>query len=454
MRTYKAANNIFSMTQHGETQIVEIAHLYIQSLSSYTMLLAFFFQLASSPNMLADPSALLAHPVVERLSQLKQALVEMKNLGLFEPRLEEADVDDSDRVMGKPTEEDAAYEELGDLEPNEIQDLIFDEKENQAESQRQSHRSVSASATKPATAKSWAMSEKTKKQLNPRASVPTQPSVLADVADVDVEDNDGSPQLQRARRPSSHQLLESEDAFGEPSQMRDAELHDKAQRKRAVQFHATGLETKPTTSSTKKTLLEGDADIPYRDKKQIRDAVSTAKANRLAKGMEKADTSLSETDWGESDWRTRDEVMRDDAVRGEDEDDETDGDDSESGKSNGAAAYYDLVSSRKRARKAEKKDEYDRQRLANRVYDDDVLGPGEHRSIDYAMEKNKGLTANRPNSVRNPRVKRRLRYDRAKKRLSSTRAVYKGGQSALQGGYAGEKSGISTNLVKSRKLGS
>ena len=128
--------------------------------------------------------------------------------------------------MGKPTEEDAAYEELGDLEPNELQDLIFDEKENQAESQRQSQRSVSASATKPARGSSSEMSKKTKKQSIPHASVPTQPTVLADVADVDVKDDDGFPQLQRAKRPSSQQVLESEDAFGEPSQMRDAELHD------------------------------------------------------------------------------------------------------------------------------------------------------------------------------------------------------------------------------------
>ena len=88
------------------------------------------------------------------------------------------------------------------------------------------------------------------------------------------------------------------------------------------------------------------------------------------------------------------------------------------------------------------------------MYDDETLSPGDHRAIDYAIDKNKGLTANRPKSIRNPRVKRRMRYDRAKKRLSSTRAVYKGGQSALQGGYGGEASGISTHVVKSRKLGS
>lgn len=118
------------------------------------------------------------------------------------------------------------------------------------------------------------------------------------------------------------------------------------------------------------------------------------------------------------------------------------------------AAYYDLISSNKRAKKSNKKQEYDEQRLASRVYDDEELAPGEHRLIDRTIEKNKGLTPHRPKSVRNPRVKRRMKFDKANKRLSSTRAVYKGGQNALQGGYQGEKSGISTHLVKSRKLGS
>lgn len=149
------------------------------------------------------------------------------------------------------------------------------------------------------------------------------------------------------------------------------------------------------------------------------------------------DTSLTGAEWGESDWQDRDHVMQSD----EEADDKD-------------AAYYELVSSRKRARKEAKKDEYDRKRLEERVWDDETLAPGEHRSINYQIEKNKGLTPHRAKSIRNPRVKRRMRYDRAKKRLSSTRAVYKGGQSALEGGYAGEKSGISTHLVKSRKLGS
>jgi len=44
-----------------------------------------------------------------------------------------------------------------------------------------------------------------------------------------------------------------------------------------------------------------------------------------------------------------------------------------------------------------------------------------------------------------------MRFDKAKKQVSSMQAVYKGGQGALKGNYGGEATGIST-VVKSRKF--
>ena len=72
------------------------------------------------------------------------------------------------------------------------------------------------------------------------------------------------------------------------------------------------------------------------------------------------------------------------------------------------------------------------------------------RALTRAILKNKGLTPHRPKSVRNPRVKKRMRYEKAKKKVASQKAVYKGGLSAT-GRYEGEKSGIS-KVIKSRQL--
>ena len=77
---------------------------------------------------------------------------------------------------------------------------------------------------------------------------------------------------------------------------------------------------------------------------------------------------------------------------------------------------------------------------------------GGPRSLTRAILKNRGLTPHRPKSVRNPRVKKRMKFEKAKKTVSSQKAIYKGGLSQSGGRYEGEKSGIS-KVVKSVRLG-
>jgi len=70
------------------------------------------------------------------------------------------------------------------------------------------------------------------------------------------------------------------------------------------------------------------------------------------------------------------------------------------------------------------------------------------RAINYQIEKNKGLTKKRKKENRNARVKKRVRYDAAQKRLKGVRKVYTG----QQGPYQGELSGIRKNLSHSSKF--
>lgn len=69
------------------------------------------------------------------------------------------------------------------------------------------------------------------------------------------------------------------------------------------------------------------------------------------------------------------------------------------------------------------------------------------RPASYSMIKNKGLTPSRSKEQRNPRVKQRTRYEKAVKKLSSAR----GGKLTTDTSkpYAGESTGIRTNLTKS-----
>lgn len=80
----------------------------------------------------------------------------------------------------------------------------------------------------------------------------------------------------------------------------------------------------------------------------------------------------------------------------------------------------------------------------------DAQGTAGPRSLTRAILANKGLTPRRPKSVRNPRVKKREKFEKAMKKISSQKAVYKGGLGTT-GKYDGEKSGIS-KVVKSIRL--
>lgn len=87
----------------------------------------------------------------------------------------------------------------------------------------------------------------------------------------------------------------------------------------------------------------------------------------------------------------------------------------------------------------------------HRIIEETSLDPGTHRSLTRQIATNRGLTPHRKQD-RNLRVKKRKKYEKAQKKLSSTRAVYTGGQGSLQGGYSGESSGINTGVAKSRRF--
>jgi len=72
------------------------------------------------------------------------------------------------------------------------------------------------------------------------------------------------------------------------------------------------------------------------------------------------------------------------------------------------------------------------------------------RALTRVILKNRGLTPHRSKSARNPRVKKRQKFEKAKKKVGSQKAVYKGGIGDAVN-YGGEKSGIS-KVVKAVRL--
>ena len=81
---------------------------------------------------------------------------------------------------------------------------------------------------------------------------------------------------------------------------------------------------------------------------------------------------------------------------------------------------------------------------------EDIEEDGQKRPANYQILKNKGLTPHRSKLVRNPRVKRRVKYEKAVKKLGTFKRVVK--DKAKIGKYGGESTGIKTHLIRSVKF--
>lgn len=76
------------------------------------------------------------------------------------------------------------------------------------------------------------------------------------------------------------------------------------------------------------------------------------------------------------------------------------------------------------------------------------LPAGAKRNASYEMMKNKGLTPHRSKEVRNPRVKHRMNWERAQKKIKSFKSIKEDSKKP----YGGESTGIRTGISKSVKF--
>lgn len=184
----------------------------------------------------------------------------------------------------------------------------------------------------------------------------------------------------------------------------------------------------------------GDDDIPYRERRKAKEGrLEREREKKIGKGLlgmggdDLDDVDPVEVGKGEKKGKRKREL-------GDDSDDDDD--------AAGANGYYDLIKQATAGKKAQKQAEYEAATARPDMDLDDTSGP---RSITRAILKNKGLTPHRSKAVRNPRVKKRQKYEQAKKKVASQKAIYKGGIGDVSK-YSGEQSGIS-KVVKSVRLG-
>jgi U3 small nucleolar RNA-associated protein 3 len=113
--------------------------------------------------------------------------------------------------------------------------------------------------------------------------------------------------------------------------------------------------------------------------------------------------------------------------------------------------YYNAVKedaiNRKLARKKERAELYNQLNEPMDVLQEESLDPEEKRKATYKILANRGLTPYRKKENRNPRVKKRIKYDGAIKKLKSVRRVAV--DKSKIGKYQGETTGIKNNLTRS-----
>ena len=117
--------------------------------------------------------------------------------------------------------------------------------------------------------------------------------------------------------------------------------------------------------------------------------------------------------------------------------------------------YYNNVVKEKTRRKLARNEEHltlqqeNRDSMPNPYIEDkmDDEEPNAKRQATWKILNNRGLTPRRKKENRNPRVKRKLKYESAMKKLSSTRRVAV--DKSKLGAYGGETTGIKVNLSRS-----
>ncbi|KAH6624285.1 Sas10 C-terminal domain-containing protein [Chaetomium sp. MPI-SDFR-AT-0129] len=367
----------------------------------YVAALASYFAILTSPSRDTDgsvatlnPSELRDHEVMETLMECREAWLRAKDLKLTKPSTVETG------MLSPPDEDDLVMPDVDPI-PKRKSDKLS-KSELRAKKTKAAEAARKAKVVEQSLADLSTLLKSTKKSAK-AAAIPTS---SAD----GVNDDDKSD-------------------FGEEDALDARTAADKARRKKTLKFYTSQIVQKANKRAGAGRDAGGDMDIPYRERFRDRQARLNAEAERRGKKDSKFGANLGE-----------DESDGDDAavarqVRGEEDE------------------YYDMVAhgaQRKRADKTARNEALAQARKDGRVVEQTQVGADGKRQITYQIQKNKGLTPHRKKEVRNPRVKKRMKFEEKQKKLRSVKAVYKGGEGP--GGYQGELSGIKTGLVKSVKL--
>ena len=394
-------------TLSGETPV---AALKYSALSAYLAALCMYFALLTStpPSDINKPTAmppseLRSHPVMESLKQSRSLWNKVK--GFLIPSPVKLDLSSPPNPQSKPNGQPTLTTN-GATAP--IRSAVPIEKPRKRKSRTQKSAEAAEASVSARRAERLKQTEASLESLSSLAKQSSQPL--------------------KAKPNISPPPEASPSDFGDPTTLPAHEAARKAAVKKSLKFYTSQIACKSQKRELARRDAGGDADLPYKERLRDRqERLNDMAEKRGKKEAEKGEELGGEIDDGDL------TVARD--LRGNDnkEDD-----------------YYDLISSKAAQRKAEKVAQSTAE-LENRLTrcEDGDDQEGGKRKVSYAIAKNKGLAPKRKKEVRNPRVKKRKKYEEKRKKLGSVRQVWRGGEGK---GYEGEKTGIKGGLVRSVKL--
>lgn len=410
----EASNAQTTRTADGEEpQPAPVAVIKARALSAYLGTINLYFMLlasssdGSSDSASMSPAELRQHPVMGSLVKFRKLWEKVKNL-------------EAPEIVRMSEEPEEVATLATETEPTKS--------EKQATKTKESAKSKKLSKAQRAAQEAQAEAE-ARRAERLRATE-------AGLADLDDLITDPSQKRKTKKTKKTSKQDDDDSDFGDEGALTAREAEEKAKQKRSLRFYTSQLAQKANKRNIAGRDAGGDADIPHRERLRDRQARLNAEAEK--RGRQQADIGEElGGDSDEEDRRVRKELRGGDDQSGTDEDE-----------------YYDMVAARAKSRKDDKQARSEAYATAAReggeVYAQEEVGPDGKRAITYQIEKNKGLTPKRSKDSRNPRVKKRKKFEEKKKKLGSIRQIYKGGES--RGGYGGELTGIKKNLVKSVKL--
>ena len=421
MAVYRNKTRKTEIPRDSDAPSVSIIDLKYRTLGCYLAALCMYFALFTSESAGSDGKCAAMPPEQLRDHTIMETLVQFRDLWQLA------------KDMPVPAANDIAVEEeyppeVLESEHAEINGTL--DKREQTPKKPKQRKSKAQKALEAAQAESNALqAEKLRK---------TEEN-LADLSSLTKRLKDLPKSSTTSSKPTQTQDASDSSDFGDQTTLTPHEAAQKASRKKSLRFYTSQIAQKSNKRDAAGRDAGGDADIPYRERLKDRQARLNAEAEKRGK-KEPKESSNSKGD---------------DTLGGpSDEEDYAAAMELREGGGGGEEDYYDLVASRSAGKKAAKaalagaRAQAEREGGIVRVVEEE--GGDGKRAISYAIEKNKGLAPKRKKDVRNPRVKKRKKFEEKKKKLGSIRAVYKGGEG--RGGYAGEMTGIKKNLVKSIKL--